>query len=38
MTMTAAPLIGVVMGSKSDWETMGHAVTILQDFGVPCEY
>lgn len=38
MTMTAAPLVGVVMGSKSDWETMGQAVAILQDFGVPCEY
>ncbi len=38
MRITAVPLVGVVMGSKSDWETMGHAVTILQDFGVPCEY
>lgn len=26
------------MGSKSDWETMGHAVAILEEFGVPCEY
>ena len=33
-----APLVGVVMGSKSDWETMGHAVAILEEFGVPCEY
>lgn len=32
------PLVGVVMGSKSDWETMGHAVTVLEEFGVPCEY
>lgn len=35
---TAAPVVGVVMGSKSDWETMGHAVAILEEFGVPCEY
>ena len=26
------------MGSKSDWETMGHAVAILEELGVPCEY
>ena len=32
------PLVGVVMGSKSDWETMGHAVALLEEFGVPCEY
>lgn len=33
-----SPLVGVVMGSKSDWETMSHAVAILEEFGVPCEY
>lgn len=33
-----APLVGVVMGSKSDWKTMGHAVALLEEFGVPCEY
>ena len=32
------PLVGVVMGSKTDWETMGHAVAILEEFEVPCEY
>ena len=32
------PLVGVVMGSKSDWETMGQAVALLEEFGVPCEY
>lgn len=32
------PVVGVVMGSKSDWETMGKAVGVLEDFGVPCEY
>ena len=31
------PLIGVVMGSSSDWETMQHAVQILQQFAVPHE-
>ena len=34
----SAPLVGIVMGSKSDWETMSHAVAILEEFGVPCEY
>ncbi len=34
--MTQA-LIGVVMGSSSDWETMQHAVQILQQFGIPHE-
>ncbi|OJX34007.1 MAG: 5-(carboxyamino)imidazole ribonucleotide mutase [Burkholderiales bacterium 68-12] len=29
--------IGVVMGSSSDWETMQHAVQILQQFGIPHE-
>jgi 5-(carboxyamino)imidazole ribonucleotide mutase len=31
------PLVGVVMGSSSDWETMQHAVAILREFGVPYE-
>ena len=29
--------IAVVMGSSSDWDTMEHAVQILQQFGVPLE-
>ncbi|AVO49628.1 5-(carboxyamino)imidazole ribonucleotide mutase [Melaminivora suipulveris] len=29
--------IGVVMGSSSDWETMQHAVAILEQFGIPHE-
>jgi 5-(carboxyamino)imidazole ribonucleotide mutase len=29
--------VGVVMGSSSDWDTMQHAVAILQEFGVPHE-
>jgi 5-(carboxyamino)imidazole ribonucleotide mutase len=33
----AAPLVGVLMGSSSDWEVMKHAVAILQEFGVPYE-
>lgn len=32
-----APLVGVLMGSSSDWETMQHAVQILQQFGVAHE-
>jgi 5-(carboxyamino)imidazole ribonucleotide mutase len=31
------PLVSVVMGSKSDWETMQHADQILTDFGVAHE-
>lgn len=34
---STAPLVGVVMGSKSDWETMQHAVALLDDFEVPHE-
>ncbi|HWI82795.1 5-(carboxyamino)imidazole ribonucleotide mutase [Ramlibacter sp.] len=29
--------VGVVMGSSSDWETMQHAVAILQEFGITHE-
>lgn len=32
-----APVIGVIMGSSSDWEVMQHAVAILKEFGVPHE-
>lgn len=32
-----APLVGVIMGSKSDWETMRHASEVLTEFGVPHE-
>jgi 5-(carboxyamino)imidazole ribonucleotide mutase len=34
---TAQPVVGVVMGSSSDWEVMRHAVDVLQAFGVPHE-
>ncbi|MES2322412.1 MAG: 5-(carboxyamino)imidazole ribonucleotide mutase [Pseudomonadota bacterium] len=30
-------VVGVVMGSSSDWDVMQHAVAILKEFGVPCE-
>jgi len=33
----ATPLVGVIMGSASDWDTMQHAVAILTEFGVPHE-
>jgi 5-(carboxyamino)imidazole ribonucleotide mutase len=33
----AAPVVGVLMGSSSDWEVMKNAVAILQEFGVPYE-
>ena len=41
--MTAArlravkPLVGIIMGSKSDWETMSHAADTLSELGVPFE-
>ena len=33
----AAPLVGVIMGSRSDWETMRHATETLDCLGVPFE-
>ncbi|MGZ5318552.1 MAG: 5-(carboxyamino)imidazole ribonucleotide mutase [Actinomycetota bacterium] len=33
----AEPLVGVIMGSRSDWETMRHAVETLESLGVPFE-
>lgn len=33
--MSDQPLVAVLMGSRSDWETMRHAVEILSHFGVP---
>jgi len=35
--MSDQPLVGVIMGSKSDWETMSQAAGILAEFGVPHE-
>jgi 5-(carboxyamino)imidazole ribonucleotide mutase len=37
MSDSAAPLVAVVMGSSSDWETMKHAVDVLERFEVPHE-
>ncbi|OON60470.1 5-(carboxyamino)imidazole ribonucleotide mutase [Massilia sp. KIM] len=31
------PLVGVIMGSSSDWDVMQHAVAVLKQFGVPFE-
>ncbi len=31
------PLVAVIMGSKSDWDTMAHAAEMLARFGVPFE-
>src|SRR5947209_13542179 len=31
------PVIGIIMGSKSDWETMAHASKTLDELGVPHE-
>ena len=33
----SSPLVGVIMGSKSDWETMAHADQILSEFGIAHE-
>jgi 5-(carboxyamino)imidazole ribonucleotide mutase len=33
-----APLVGLVMGSDSDWDVMQHAALRLQEFGVPFEH
>src|ERR1043166_643369 len=33
--MSKKPLVSIVMGSKSDWTTMGHASRVLDEFGVP---
>jgi 5-(carboxyamino)imidazole ribonucleotide mutase len=31
------PLVGIIMGSRSDWEVMRHAAAILDELGVPHE-
>lgn len=37
MSETQTPVVGVIMGSQSDWETMQHASSTLKDFAVPHE-
>ena len=32
-----APLVGLIMGSTSDWPTLGHAASVLDELGVPYE-
>jgi 5-(carboxyamino)imidazole ribonucleotide mutase len=34
---SGTPLVGVIMGSKSDWEIMRHTADVLAEFGVPHE-
>ena len=34
---TPAPLVGIIMGSDSDWPTMKPAAEACAEFGVPCE-
>ena len=36
--MEQKPVVGVVMGSQSDWDVMQHAAKVLKDFGVPFEH
>jgi 5-(carboxyamino)imidazole ribonucleotide mutase len=36
-TPSAAPLVGIIMGSRSDWETMRHAAETLDKLGIPHE-
>ncbi len=36
-TSSSNPLVGVVMGSKSDWDTMQHVKEVLEQFDVPHE-
>jgi 5-(carboxyamino)imidazole ribonucleotide mutase len=35
--MSESPLVGIIMGSTSDWETMKHAADVLTRFDVPHE-
>jgi 5-(carboxyamino)imidazole ribonucleotide mutase len=35
--MTTTPLVGILMGSKSDWETMQHTALTLKTLGIPWE-
>ena len=36
-SQTQAPIVGVVMGSNSDWDVMSFAAQILTEFGIPHE-
>ncbi len=36
-TGSVKPIVGVIMGSSSDWDVMQHAFNMLNDFGIACE-
>lgn len=36
-SVSPSPLVGIIMGSSSDWPTMQHAAQVLEDFGIPYE-
>ncbi len=35
--MSENPVVSVIMGSQSDWNTMRHAIDTLEKLGIPCE-
>jgi len=37
MATTQRPLVGIIMGSQSDWDTMQHAAALFKELVVPCE-
>jgi 5-(carboxyamino)imidazole ribonucleotide mutase len=37
MSTSIAPTVGVVMGSRNDWDTMQHAVARLEQLGIRCD-
>ena len=37
MARKKKPLVGIIMGSQSDWETLQHAARMLEELGVPYE-
>lgn len=37
MSTSTAPTVGVVMGSRNDWDTMQHAVARLEELGIRCD-
>ncbi len=37
MTVQAKPLVGIIMGSKSDWPVMEHVSATLEKLDIPCE-
>ena len=36
-TTASKPLVGIIMGSSSDWPTLQNAAQVLKDFGIPFE-